>query len=735
MQQGRSIRLMALASLQLAWLGGCGGGGNPGSEPPTPPPPPPQPAVTTATGTASNGAAYRIRVLAMGANQLAWDAGRHVLYGTVTATSPFDPTTLAVLDPASATVTGSAQLSSAATTLRTTDDAQYLYVGLDSEGKIERLTLPSLQLDQTIALGPTTFLNRLKSAGDIEPQPGNAHTIAVIPADSTVEPESQAVEIYDDTVLRPKIVTFPFISAIAWSPDASTIYGFTTGESSPKFAVYSVAADGASLSNEIQYGLFGLANSLTVVDGLIQANDGEVLDAATLNRVGYYAGPNSNCFYADRPSGAATIVTVCASLDGSDSMVVETFDPKNFSLIASATVPNLTLGANGYPSSVVHWGANGIAFTTHGDQIVLLDGDFLTSTVATLVAAPTASTLVAAGTSTAGVNFSVRELDIGAYDVASDSTRNVLYLSIPGESDYAPNTVATLDPVTASFTRLVPAGSEPDTLALSSDAQYLYVGVDGASSIQRFELDGFMSDFSMSLGRAAGPLFARWIFGAPATPHTIAVALSVPLDVDTTPGAGLAVFDDAIMRPQIGGIPDALTGGGPTADFMQWGATAATLYGANTQTSAADLSTYAVDAGGLHLESSVSPAIGSKTLVYSGGYLYDGLGHTQDPVTGKLLSTVDFFQSNFNDSPVIVDEALNTVYYCVETFGSPTTVLQLVIVPRGATTPRDVIKFTVSTPTDIPMPIACKRYGNDGLAVLLSTGQLFLVESPAIAGP
>lgn len=100
MQQGRSIRLMALASLQLAWLGGCGGGGsNTGSEPHTPPPPPPQPAVTTATGTASNGAAYRIRVLAMGANQLAWDAGRHVLYGTVTATSPFDPTTLAVLDP------------------------------------------------------------------------------------------------------------------------------------------------------------------------------------------------------------------------------------------------------------------------------------------------------------------------------------------------------------------------------------------------------------------------------------------------------------------------------------------------------------------------------------------------------------------------------------------------------------------------------------------------------------
>jgi hypothetical protein len=632
-------------------------------------------------------------------------------------------------------VKSSAQLTSAATALRTTDDGQYLYVGLDSEGKIERLTLPNLQLEQTIALGPTTFLNRLKSAGDVEPQPGNSHTIAVIPADSSVEPESQTVEIYDDTVLRPTIATGASVSAIIWSPDASTLYGFNTDESPPSFLIYSVAPNGVSVSSSFEYGLFGLASSLAVVDGLIQANDGEVLDAATLNRVGYYAGPNSNCFYADRLSGAATIVTVCASLDGSDSMVVETFDPKNFSLIASATVPNLTLGSNGYPTSVVHWGANGIAFTTHGDQIVLLDGDFLTSTVATVVAAPTASSLVAAGTSTAGASFGVRELDIGAYDVASDSTRNLLYLSIPGESQYAPNTVATFDPVTASFTRLVPAGSEPDTLALSSDAQYLYVGVDGASSIQRFELDAFTADSSISLGRAAGPLFARWIFGAPAAPHTIAVALSVPLFVDTTPGMGLAVFDDAIMRPQIGGIPDALTGGGPTADFMQWGATVATLYGANTQTSAADLSTYTVDAGGLQLESSVSPAIGSKTLAYSGGYLYDGRGHTQDPLTGKLLSTVDFFQSNFNDGLVVVDEALNTIYYCVETFGSPTTVLQLVIVPRGAATPRDVIKFNISTPTDIPMPIACKRYGNDGIAVLLSTGELFLVESPAIAGP
>ena len=404
MQQGCLIRLVALASLQLAWLSGCGGGGggnNPGSEPHTPPPPP-QPAVTTATGTASNGAAYRIRVLAMGANQLAWDAERQVLYGTVTMTSPFDPTTLAVLDPASATVTSSAQLSSAATTLRTTDDSQFLYVGLDSEGKIERLTLPNLQVDQTIALGPTTFLNRLKSAGDIQPQPGNSHTIAVIPADSSVEPESQSVEIYDDTVLRPAIASGADVSAITWSPDASTIYGFNIDESPPLFVVDIVAPNGVSVSSSIQYGLFGLASSLAVVDGLIQANDGEVLDAATLNRVGYYAGPNSNCFYADRLTGAATIVAACASLDGSNSMVVEAFDPKNFSLIASVTVPNLTLGANGYPTSVVHWGANGIAFTTHGDQIVLLDGDFLTSTVATVVAAPTASTLVAAGTSTSG---------------------------------------------------------------------------------------------------------------------------------------------------------------------------------------------------------------------------------------------------------------------------------------------------------------------------------------------
>ena len=96
---------------------------------------------------------------------------------------------------------------------------------------------------------------------------------------------------------------------------------------------------------------------------------------------------------------------------------------------------------------------------------------------------------------------------------------------------------------------------------------------------------------------------------------------------------------------------------------------------------------------------------------------------------------MDFFQSNFTDSLVIVDEALNTVFYCVETFGSPTTAIQLVIVPRGAATPRDVIEFTVSTPTDIPMPTSFKRYGNDGLAVLLSTGQLFLVESSTIAGP
>lgn len=180
-------------------------------------------------------------------------------------------------------------------------------------------------------------------------------------------------------------------------------------------------------------------------------------------------------------------------------------------------------------------------------------------------------------------------LDQQANDLVWDPVNQVIYLSVSSGAYSNPNTILVLDPLTGSITKSVSIGNDPDVLALSAGSQYLYVGLDGSSLVQRLTLPDLSPDVNYSLGSDPifGPYIALDLQVAPADPHTTAVTSGSPL-VDVQALGGITIYDDATPRQT------SAAGFGPTADIydsLQWGSDDTTLYASNNEDSSCDFYT------------------------------------------------------------------------------------------------------------------------------------------------
>ena len=103
-------------------------------------------------------------------------------------------------------------------------------------------------------------------------------------------------------------------------------------------------------------------------------------------------------------------------------------------------------------------------------------------------------------------------INVPANDMVWDATSQQIYLSIPNSSTTNGNTITALDPTTGQLGVSQYAGSNPDKLALSSDGSYLYAGIDGSASVQRFNLPGLgqTSPFPLDPPRLAPT--PRWMW-------------------------------------------------------------------------------------------------------------------------------------------------------------------------------------------------------------------------------
>ena len=337
-------------------------------------------------------------------------------------------------------------------------------------------------------------------------------------------------------------------------------------------------------------------------------------------------------------------------------------------VIAGSSAFILTLnGSNFIPASTIQW--NGSALPTTYLSETQLEAQIPAANVATSgFAEVTVLNPAPGGGGSAPVVFSIAYAPTVvsqlANDLVWDSTHQLIYLSVPSLATSNGNTIISLDPTTGTIQGSQFAGSEPDVLAISDDDQFLYAGIDGASSVQRFTLPSLLPDVSYLLGSSGflGPTFAWDLQVAPGLAHTTAVSRGEFQSSPWSSTGPMSIFDDATERP---------TTANAGYDSLQWGSDA-TVYANFNETSSFDFLVLNVSPSGV-VQTKDYPNEFSNfgvTIHYCSGtkLIYTDDGYVIDPSNGNHVGA---FQAA---GLMIPDSTLNRAFFLGQTTsqsGSP----------------------------------------------------------------
>lgn len=552
------------------------------------------------------------------ANHLVYDAGRQKIYASVPSRAGQRGNSITIIDPATSTIETSVFIGSEPNAMAMSKDGKYLYVALDGAGAIRRFDLgsrtPGPQFSLSIAdfYGPTL-------AEDIAVAPDNSDVIAVARFNPGISPRHAGVAIYDNGVQRSNTTPrHTGSNRIEFSDSGSTLYGYNNETTDYGFRRMKVDSNGVSILDNASNLISGFGVDILYDAGLVFATSGAVLDPATdintgLFKVGYANSVVSDAT-ADRVYFLASGPTVVA------------YDRSKYIPAGVATVQ----GVSGTPHDLLHFGSSSFAFATSNDQVVITNLSF------TPVATPALDKL--------HVNHLVY-----------DSSRNKIYASVPSDNGALGNSIAVINPPTASIESSIFVGSEPHALAISGDGAYLYVGLDGVGAVRRIDLSTRTAGLQFGLGADSffGPMYAEDISVMPGNSGVVAISRRYKGVIPRH--AGVAIYDNGVRRSN---ATPTHTG----SNVIEFSDSASTLYGYNNETTEFGFRRMSVDANGVSVIDSNSNLISgfSVNMAYDSGLVYATTGAVVDPATNTLVGK---FPGISYTNGVLPDASAGRVYF------------------------------------------------------------------------
>ena len=314
-------------------------------------------------------------------------------------------------------------------------------------------------------------------------------------------------------------------------------------------------------------------------------------------------------------------------------------------------------------------------------------------------------------------------------DLVWDPKNQVIYISTPSSAPTHPNQICVLNPTTGSISNCQP-GNEPGVIAISDDSQFLYVGMDGSNSVQRFTLPDLAPDISYPLPSDSngGPYYALDLQVAPGAPHTTAVSKGTVTDPRAT--GGIVIYDDDTPRPV------SAQGWGPTSnsyDSIQWGADATKLYAANESTTEFDFYTLDVSSSGVVLNTDYPELWWNPGRIHfdsGSGLIYSDDGyHAVNPATGLPAGLFEVG----GGWPMAPDSGLNTVFILSQYVWQDYSHYTVDLFDMTHYLPVTMIPF--STSQDGIMSLGrFIRWGTNGLALNDTQGDIYIISAPFVNG-
>ena len=290
-------------------------------------------------------------VLDLPANDIVWDPYAQRIYASLPSSYGINGNTIAVVNPYTGKVVKYYFAGSEPNQLALATDSKYLYVGLNGNGSVQRLILPSFTLDIDVPLTG----NSLGSADALSlgVSPSDDHTFAV--AEGTAGCcFSYGLYFYTDSTELANFITYPQMSDIVFA-DGSTLYGYESG------TVSAVAVDSSGGTLTQQWNGLLTGTAIAYASGLIDGNSGQVLNPSTGLLVGTYDFGNTCCgTIGIVPDTAIDRMFAVGNTPFFNFFGITAYDLQKFTPLAVTDLSQLAGSA--VIQTFLHWGNNGLAF-------------------------------------------------------------------------------------------------------------------------------------------------------------------------------------------------------------------------------------------------------------------------------------------------------------------------------------------------------------------------------------
>jgi hypothetical protein len=320
-----------------------------------------------------------LTVLDLPANDLVWDPFAQLIYASLPSTYGVNGNSIAVINPATGVVTGYFFAGSEPTKLAIDSTSKYLYVGLNGNGSVQRLNLPSFTPDIDIGLGTNGGANL---AGAIAVSPTNSHTIAVA-LNSNGCCSGGPLEFFTDATKLANSVSSPQMNQLAFA-NGTTLYGYNPNTLSQ----VTVGSAGGTLGQQWNYIVTG--NTFQYSGGMIFGGNGQEFNPATGSLLGTFnVGANGCCSSSSvevLPNAAINRAYALGQTPFFSALGITSYNLTQFTPLAVADLSELSPSYNSVSTSkFIQWGTSGLAFilgngccgNTNNFQVVLLQSPTL----------------------------------------------------------------------------------------------------------------------------------------------------------------------------------------------------------------------------------------------------------------------------------------------------------------------------------------------------------------------
>jgi sugar lactone lactonase YvrE len=303
----------------------------------------------------------QISAISISGQDMAWDATRGRLYVAMTDGAPISGGSIGVVDPATTTLSNVVATGGNPGSLGLSDDGHYLYTGFQTTNSVKRFTLPDFSLDLTIPLNSGSLLT--SHAEDVKVAPGNPHTVAITMGSNQLTPRGAGgLAVFDDAVSRSAKLTTG-VYKVAWGKDSNHLFAQSDPNISSQ-SLYILSADGNGVVQQAISGSItnlGLRPHYDLATNLIYGDGGRVSDPADASAAGVFQATRG-LMVPDSDLNRAFFLRLNTTNPFAWIYELDIFDLKRQTLLKTIPIP----AVSGYPTQLVRWGNQGLAFLTYG---------------------------------------------------------------------------------------------------------------------------------------------------------------------------------------------------------------------------------------------------------------------------------------------------------------------------------------------------------------------------------